>query len=53
MHEDYPCLADEIAEPRPDMNIKVTAFKVSRKFDYTVLGVNFLMCQSILLMFLC
>ena len=23
---DFPCLAGEIAEPRPDMNIKVTAF---------------------------
>ena len=21
---DFPCLADELAEPRPDMNIKVT-----------------------------
>ena len=28
---DCPCLADEIAEPRPDMNIKVTAFTVSEK----------------------
>ena len=28
---DFPCLADEIAEPRPDMNIKVTAFTVSEK----------------------
>ena len=25
---DFPCLADEIAEPRPDMNIKVDAFTV-------------------------
>ena len=25
---DFPCLADEIAEPRPDMNIKVAAFTV-------------------------
>ena len=24
----FPCLADEIAEPRQDMNIKVTAFTV-------------------------
>ena len=23
---DFPCLADEIAEPRPAMNIKVVAF---------------------------
>ena len=29
---DFPCcLADEIAEPRPDMNIKVVAFTVSEK----------------------
>ena len=27
----FPCLADEIAEPRPDMNIKVAAFTVSQK----------------------
>ena len=32
---DFPCLADEIAEPRPDMNIKVTAFTKSRKFYYS------------------
>ena len=28
---DFPCLADEIAEPRPDMNIKVAAFTVSEQ----------------------
>ena len=28
---DFPSLADEIAEPRPDMNIKVAAFTVSKK----------------------
>ena len=28
---DFPCLADEIAEPRPDRNIKVTAFTVTEK----------------------
>ena len=28
---DFPSLADEIAEPRPDMNIKVAAFTVSVK----------------------
>ena len=26
---DFPCLADEIDEPRPAMNIKVAAFTVS------------------------
>ena len=28
---DFSCLADELAEQRPDMNIKVTAFTVSEK----------------------
>ena len=28
---DFPSLVDEIAEPRPDMNIKVTAFTVNEK----------------------
>ena len=28
---DFPFLADEIAEPRPDMNIKVASFTVSEK----------------------
>ena len=27
----FPCLADEIAEPSPNMNIKVAAFTVSEK----------------------
>ena len=35
---DFPCLADEISEPRPDMNIKVTAFTVSEK------SINTLVC---------
>ena len=28
---DFSCLADELADQRPDMNIKVTAFTVSEK----------------------
>ena len=28
---DFHCLGDEIAEPRPDMSIKVAAFTVSEK----------------------
>ena len=32
---DFPSLADEIAEPRPDMNIKFTAFTVSEKSNNT------------------
>ena len=31
MEPDFPCLADEIAEPRPGMNIKVAAFTVNEK----------------------
>ena len=27
----FPCFADEIAEPRPGMNIKVATFTVSKK----------------------
>ena len=30
MKPDFPSLADEIAEPYPDMNIKVAAFTVSK-----------------------
>ena len=33
---DVPCLADEIAEPRPYFNIKVTASTESKKFYYTI-----------------
>ena len=33
---DFPSLADEIAEPHPDMNIKVTAFTVSEKSSNTM-----------------
>ena len=29
INPDFPSLTDEIAEPRPDMNIKVAAFTVS------------------------
>ena len=32
---DFPCLADKIAEPHPDMNIKVAAFTVSEKSSNT------------------
>ena len=34
---DLPSLADEIAEPHPDMNIKVAAFTVSEKLGNTAL----------------
>ena len=32
---EFPSLADEIAEPHPDMNIKVAAFTVSEKSSNT------------------
>ena len=32
---DFSCLTDEIAEQRPNMNIKVTAFTESKKSIYT------------------
>ena len=32
---DFPSLADEIAEPHPDINIKVAAFTVNEKSNYT------------------
>ena len=32
---DFPSLANEIAEQRPEMNIKVTAFTVAKKLYYT------------------
>ena len=36
MKPDLPSLADEIAEPHPDMNIKVPAFTVSEKSSNTL-----------------
>ena len=35
-----PRLANEKAEPRPDMNITVAAFTVSEKYINTVFGLN-------------
>ena len=32
---DFHSLADEIAKPHPDMNIKVAAFTFSEKYIYT------------------
>ena len=32
----FPSLADEIAKPHPDMNIKVAAFTVSEKSSNTI-----------------
>ena len=40
MEPDFPSLADEITEPRPDMNIKVADFTVSEK------SINWLLFQN-------
>ena len=37
MKPDFPSSADEIAKPRPDMNIKVAAFEVSEKSINTII----------------
>ena len=34
MEPDFPFLADELAEPRPDMNIKSTTCSENKKFYY-------------------
>ena len=39
---DFPFLAEEIAKPRPGMNIKVAAFTVSEKSINTVKKLNIL-----------
>ena len=35
---DFPSFAYEIAEPHPDMNIKVAAFTVSEKSSNTIIS---------------
>ena len=40
MKPDFPSLTDEIAEPHPDMNIKVAAFTVSEKSSNTTVTVK-------------
>ena len=37
---DFPSLADEIAEPHPDMSIKVAAFTVSEKSSNTYMHIK-------------
>ena len=59
LEPDFHCLAYEIAEPRPDMNIKVAALTVSKKsinmhsyledryeksFDYQILQLYSIKC---------
>ena len=34
--QDFLSFTDEIAEPRPDMNIKVAAFIAIKKYNYTL-----------------
>ena len=45
---DFHCLADEIAEPRPDMNVKVAAFTVSKKYINTKSMIIYTSCVCIL-----
>ena len=40
MEPDFPCLADEIAEPCPDMNIKIAAFTVSENSTIVRTGIQ-------------
>ena len=43
----FHCLADEIAEQRPDMNIKVAAFTVSEKvYKYAICRVSTLILSA-------
>ena len=44
---DFPSSADELAEPRPDMNIKVAAFTVSEKSIYKSKGLALLQLVQI------
>ena len=44
---DFPSLADEIAEPHPDMNIKVAAFIVSKtSSNIQIIWVNTIYCYN-------
>ena len=45
---DFPSLADEIAEPHPDINIKVAAFTVSEKSSNTRM-LKYIYCIPVLI----
>ena len=45
---DFPYLADEIAEPRPDMNMKVAVLTVSEKSSNTLRTTIFCSIYTIL-----
>ena len=47
---DFPCLADEIVEPRPDMNIKAAAFTESKKSNYTTFSCSTLLSTKFILL---
>ena len=49
---DFPSLADEIAEPRPDMNIKVAAFTVSKRSINMTVDQYVIECDLILALYL-
>ena len=47
MKADFPSLADEIAEPRPDVNIEVAAFTVSEKSNNNYILIFFIHIDTI------
>ena len=49
---DFPSLADEIAEPRPDTNIKVAAFTVSKRSINMTVDQYVIECDLILALYL-
>ena len=47
LRPDFPSLADDIAEPSPNMNIKVAAFTVSQKsYNIQALKALIIVCDS-------
>ena len=52
IESDYPFWADEIAIPRPDINIKITAFTVTKKFHYMLANSAYLMKCGLMRLFI-
>ena len=44
IESDFSCLADDIAKTRPDMNIKVATFTISKKTINTCILINKQFC---------
>ena len=47
LEPDFSCLADEIAEPRPDMNIRAGVFTVREKSINTIFNFIFLITNDL------